>query len=201
MTTTSNFISRSATLVLFVPSSLLRSFVLMADSCLVGIATVLIALKYDLLAEAPRPSTSSSSVASRVLLSRALHRRHANLLLRRIRRSIIREILANAPAVGSKSIDKWRVRRQRQHHIQRIVAERASIEAGHLKCGGCSKLVRQCVGTKPCSDQLSVFTRVRRRTGIGRHLLCKICDRLRESLQIFRRNRRIELFFYLLIPR
>ena len=91
-----------------------------------------------------------------------MHRRHPDLLLRRIRRSIIREILANAHAVGSKSIDKWRVGRQRQQHIQRIVAERASIEAGHLKCGGCSKLVRQCVGTKPCSDQLPVFTRVRR---------------------------------------
>ena len=83
----------------------------------------------------------------RLFLNRARHRPHPDLLLRRVRRSIIREILANAPAVGSKSIDKWCVGRQRQHHIQRIVAERASIEAGHLKCGGCSKLVRQCVGT------------------------------------------------------
>src|SRR5271163_165186 len=93
-----------------------------------------------------------------------------------------------------------RVGRQRQHHIQRIVAERASIEARHLKCGGCSKLLRQCVGTKPCSDQLPVFTRVRRRTGIGRHLLRNIRDRLREALSILRRNRRIELFFHLLSP-
>ena len=91
---------------------------------------------------------------SRLFLNWARHRPHPDLLLRRIRRAIIREILANAPAVGSKSIDNWRVGRQRQHHIQRIVAERASIEAGHLKCGGCSKLVRQRVGTKPGSDQL-----------------------------------------------
>src|SRR5208283_1283668 len=111
--------------------------------------------------------TSFSSVASR-LFSRARHRRHPSLLLRRIRRSIIREILANAPAVGSKSIGNWPVGRQRQHHIQHIVAERASIEAGHLKCGGRSKHVRQRAGTKPCSDLLPVFTRVRRRTGIGR---------------------------------
>jgi hypothetical protein len=88
---------------------------------------------------------------SRLFLNRARHRPHSDLLLRRIRRSIIREILANAPAVGSKSIDKWCVGRQRQHHIQRIVAKRASVEAGHVECGGCSKLVRQCVGTKPCS--------------------------------------------------
>src|SRR5271168_4683433 len=122
------------------------------------------------------------SVASCLLLSRAWHRRHPDLLLRRIRRSIIREILANVPAVGSKSIDNWRVGRQRQHHIQHIVAERASIEAGYLKCGGRSKLVRQRVGTKPCGDQLPVLTRVRRRTGIGGHLLRYICDRLPEAL-------------------
>src|SRR5208282_5081491 len=69
------------------------------------------------------------------------------------------------------------------------------------KCGGRSKLIRQRVGTKSCSDQLPVFTRVRRRTGIGRHLLRNIRDRLREALQILRRNRRIELFFHLLIAR
>ena len=57
----------------------------------------------------------------RLFLDRARHRPHPDLLLRRIRRSIIREILANAPAVGSKSIDKRRVGRQRQHHIHRIV--------------------------------------------------------------------------------
>ena len=62
---------------------------------------------------------------SRLFLNRARHRPHPDLLLRRIRRSIIREILANAPPVGSKSIDKWCVGRQRQHHIQRIVGERA----------------------------------------------------------------------------
>jgi hypothetical protein len=60
-----------------------------------------------------------------LLLSGARHRPHPYLLLRRIRRSIIREILANARVVGSKSIDNWRVGRQRQHHIQRIVAQRA----------------------------------------------------------------------------
>src|SRR5271170_270066 len=148
-----------------------------------------------------RPFTSFSSVASRLLLGRARHRLHPYLLLRRIRRSIIREILANAPAVRSKSIGKWRVGRQRHHHIHHIVAERTSIEAGQLKCGGRSKLVRQHVGTKPCSDQLPVFSRVRRRTGIGRHLLRNIGDRFREALQIFRRNRRIELFFHLWIAR
>src|SRR5580693_5756498 len=116
MTTTSSFISGSATLALFVPSFLLAacvliSCVLIADFCLVGMA--------------------ASSVASRLLPGRALHRSHTDLLLRRVRRSIIREILANAPAVGSKSIDNRRVGRQRQHHIQHIVSERASIEAGH----------------------------------------------------------------------
>jgi hypothetical protein len=45
MTTTSNFISRSATLVLFVSSFLLTSFVLIADSRLVRRVAVLIALK------------------------------------------------------------------------------------------------------------------------------------------------------------
>src|SRR5271154_7210572 len=145
--------------------------------------------------------TSFSSVASRLFLSWAWHRGHPDLLLGRIRCPIIREILANAPAVGSKPIDNWLVGRQRQHYIEHIVAERASIEAGHLKCGGRSKLVRQRVGTKPCSDLLPVFTRVRRRTGISRHLLRNIRDRLGEALGIFRRNRRIELFFHLLIAR
>src|SRR5277367_6632554 len=114
MTTTSSFISKSATLELsFLPAS----FVLIADSRLAGM----------------RP-TSFSSVA-RLLLSRARHRRHPDLLFLRIRRPVIREILANAPAVGSKPVDNWRVRRERHHHIHRIVAERASIEAGNLKYG------------------------------------------------------------------
>jgi len=40
----------------------------------------------------------------------------------------VREIFANAPVVASQSIDNWRVGRQRQHDIQRIVAEGTSIE-------------------------------------------------------------------------
>ena len=116
---TSSFISRSATLVLFISSLLLTSFVLSADSWSVGIAAVLIALKDRGSGAIPAAHgralipTSFSSVASRLLLSRSRHRHHPDLLLRRIRRSIIREILANAPAVGSKSIDNWRVGRQR----------------------------------------------------------------------------------------
>src|ERR1700679_1438773 len=94
MTTTSSFISRSATLVLFVSLFLLPSCVLIVDSCLVGMATVLMALKGRDIG----PSRSG------LLLSRARHRRHPDLLLRRIPRSIIREILENASAVGSKSI-------------------------------------------------------------------------------------------------
>jgi hypothetical protein len=59
MTITSSFISRSATLALFVSSFLLNSFVLIADSCLVGMAVVLIARRieaagpYELTTEAP----------------------------------------------------------------------------------------------------------------------------------------------------
>ena len=51
--TTSSFISRSATLVLLVPSSLLTSFVFIADSRVVGMAGALTALKYELPTEAP----------------------------------------------------------------------------------------------------------------------------------------------------
>jgi hypothetical protein len=65
---------------------------------------------------------------SRLLLSRARHRPHPYLLLRRIRRSIIREILANAPAVGSKSIDKWRVAASVNITSIVIVTQRAPIE-------------------------------------------------------------------------
>src|SRR5262249_4028687 len=113
-------------------------------------------------------------------LNRLRYWGHANLLLRCIRRSIVRKLLANAPAVGDKSIEDWCVRRKSQNHIQYIVAKRASIKIGYLKCGGRSKLVRQCIGTKPCRDHFPVFARVRRRTGIGRYLLRKIRDRFPE---------------------
>lgn len=127
--------------------------------------------------------------------------RDRGLLLRRIRRAIVGEVPANASAVGNQSIGKGLVGGQRDHHIHHVVAEGASIEAVQLKCGGGSKLVRQGVGTKPCGDPLSVFGRVRRRTGTGGHLLGKIGDGLCEALAIFRRDRRIELFFQLLIAR
>ena len=67
-------------------------------------------LEYQLPTEAPSFPTSFSSVASRLLLSRARHRRHPDLLLRRIRRSIIREILANVRRVRGQSIGKRLVR-------------------------------------------------------------------------------------------
>jgi hypothetical protein len=69
----------------------------------------------------PIETISSPVRRSRLFLNLARHRPHPDLLLRRIRRSIIREILANAPTVGSKSIDKWCVGRELCQSVSRGV--------------------------------------------------------------------------------
>ncbi len=62
---------------------------------------------YDLEYQLPTSALIFNIILKRrfhLLLNQARHRRHPDLLLCRIRRSIIREIIANAAAVGSKSI-------------------------------------------------------------------------------------------------